>query len=79
MCHSGHKVTPTPSSCSKEGGRRSRQAKQRAEKMRKLYGLSREGSSPGDEVTKKETEDDWELEADDLYQWTQELSLEDIT
>ncbi len=70
---SNRKTTATPCS-SKDGGRRSRQAKQRADKMRKLY-------TSGDvEAEKEEAEDDdWDLEADDLYQWTQELSFEDIT
>lgn len=36
------------------------------------------GSGNG-EAIEKEKEDGWEQEADDLYQWTQELSFEDIT
>lgn len=51
--------------------------------MRKVYGLDRSSEETGvrvhTEAIKKEKEEDWEQEADDLYQWTQELSFEDIT
>ncbi len=66
-------MAATPGS-SKDEGRRSRQAKHRADKMRKVY-------TSGDvEAEKEEVEDDdWDQEADDLYQWTQKLSFEDVT
>ena len=88
LLNSNHPTTPRPPSYSsgKEGGRRSRQAQQRVDKMRKVYGLDRsseEGPNTGvrvhKETVKKEKDEDWEQEADDLYQWTQELSFEDIT
>lgn len=42
--------------------------------MRKLY-------TPGDveAKNKEESEDAWEEDIDDLYQWTQTLSFEDVT
>ncbi len=68
------RVSTTPSWSNKDGGRRSRQlAQQRADKMRKLY-------TPRDtEATKEESDYAWEEDVDDLYQWTQALSFEDVT
>ncbi len=43
--------------------------------MKRLY-----SNTPGDEeATNKESDDTWEEDADDLYQWTQTLSIEDVT
>ena len=62
--------------------RRSRQAKKRAELMRKTY--SRTQSREGEEQDNREGEgqerevEAWQEEAEDLYQWTQNLSFDDI-
>ena len=57
--------------------RRSRQAKQRANKMRKAY-REKTDTEEGEEEEGQEMRE-WEQEADDLYQWTQQLSFDDIT
>ena len=64
-----------------EARRRSRQAKQRAEKMRKMYHQEEGGGRGREEVatpTSRAEGEDWEEEIDDLYQWTQKLSFDDI-
>ncbi|XP_064615141.1 uncharacterized protein CXorf58-like [Liolophura sinensis] len=68
--------------------RRSRQARLRAKKMRKAFGISERGDPEygGDEGLEgmgvvgalEGGDDDWEDEANKLYEWTQELSFEDI-
>ncbi|KAL9965633.1 hypothetical protein ACROYT_G029462 [Oculina patagonica] len=69
--------------------RRSRQAKARVAKMRKMFGLespkpteSRQGihvtpmvQEPEDDIFE---DDDWEDQADKLYEWTQNLSLDEL-
>ena len=54
--------------------RRSRQAKRRTEMMRKVYS---EGLDEG--VVKEVVEvEAWDEEVEDLYQWTQSLSFDDV-
>ena len=55
------------------GQRRSRQAKRRVERMRATYQEERETAESA-----RKQEDPWEQEAEDLYQWTQKLSFDDI-
>ncbi len=70
-----------PLSMGGEAQRRSRQAKRRADKMRRVY---KEGGREGEGLTtplsgeKREEEEEREEEIDDLYQWTQKLSFDDI-
>lgn len=85
-------------SYSQPSSRRSKQARLRALKLRKMYGLDREGSNlkldsreptavseePDDYfdkygITGEEGDDgdEWEQEANKLYEWTQELSFND--
>ncbi|CAH1781799.1 unnamed protein product [Owenia fusiformis] len=75
--------------------RRSKQARIRALKMKRMYGLEATEQKPSDISENRETkltfdlpnEDDdldkmdehWEIEADKLYEWTQDLSFEDIS
>ncbi|XP_068686813.1 uncharacterized protein CXorf58-like [Montipora foliosa] len=63
--------------------RRSRKAVMRVAKMRKMYGLDRpelDGKTPEMEVDNKDIFDnddnDWEDQADKLYEWTRNLSLD---
>ena len=67
--------------------RRSRQAKARVAKMRKMFGMdspklaeSRQGITPTIQVPADDLfeEEDWEDQADKLYEWTQNLSLDDL-
>ena len=59
------------------GQRRSRQAKRRTEALKKAYKEGRE-SERGETEGGEEEEEAWEEEAEDLYQWTQTLSFDDI-
>ncbi|XP_074632957.1 uncharacterized protein CXorf58 homolog isoform X2 [Acropora palmata] len=64
--------------------RRSRQAMTRVAKMRKSYGMDPpklEGKTPATAVINNglfDDEEDWEDQADKLYQWTQTLSLDEL-
>ncbi|KAJ7333190.1 hypothetical protein OS493_018366 [Desmophyllum pertusum] len=67
--------------------RRSRQAKARVAKMRKMFGMdspklteSRQGVTPTIQVPVEDIfeDDDWEDQADKLYEWTQNLSLDEL-
>lgn len=58
------------------GQRRSRQARRRAELMKAAYREGRETAELPEGSTKQE--EPWEEEIDDLYQWTQKLSFDDI-
>lgn len=68
--------------------RRSRQAKARVAKMRKMYGMdspklqteSYDGVTAAMEDSEKDIfdEEDWEDQADKLYEWTQNLSLDEL-
>lgn len=71
----------TPTSAGDCTQRRSRQAKKRAELMRKTYSRSRsreEGRDSGEGEGQERGEEAWQEEAEDLYQWTQNLSFDDI-
>ncbi|KAL5004452.1 hypothetical protein ScPMuIL_017908 [Solemya velum] len=90
-------MVPAPTPKSKMSGygsqlshRRSKQARHRAAKLRKMYGLDREGSkleSRGHTAVSEDAseyldqdgdrEEEWEREASKLYEWTQELSFND--
>merc|ERR1711912_161096 len=69
-------------------GRRTKKAKQRVQKMRKLYQQGYEEDDLMEENNYKPQQeqqptlefrdDTWEQEADKLYEWTQELSLDDM-
>ena len=67
--------------------RRSKQAKARVAKMRKMFGLdspklpeSRQGGTPATQVPEDDLfeDEDWEDQADKLYEWTQNLSLDEL-
>ncbi|XP_001628550.3 uncharacterized protein CXorf58 homolog isoform X2 [Nematostella vectensis] len=77
-----------PNSSGQNTGRRSRKAKQRVEKMRRLYGFS--SPKPGEDLLAPRStpdlragedlfdEEDWEQEGDKLYEWAQNLSMEEL-
>lgn len=67
--------------------RRSKQAKARVAKMRKMFGLdspklpeSRQGGTPATQLPEYDLfeDEDWEDQADKLYEWTQNLSLDEL-
>ncbi|XP_078612468.1 uncharacterized protein CXorf58-like isoform X4 [Branchiostoma floridae x Branchiostoma japonicum] len=83
---------PRPLSSGGRSQRGSKQAKKRAQQMRKLYqqegkeGLETvPGSTPLKDMVREEylgmtgeDQEDWEQEADKLYEWTQELNFDDL-
>ncbi|PIK56092.1 hypothetical protein BSL78_06988 [Apostichopus japonicus] len=84
--------TPTPRQPPKSGrqsqpgetARRSRQATLRANRMKKMYADGKReewidsGGGVPSETDGREEEEDWEREADKLFEWTQGLSYDDI-
>ena len=64
------------------GSRGSRLARQRARKMKELYGINSPARPSSGEEGRGEGEgegdSDLEREATELYQWTQTLSIEDV-
>ncbi|XP_019644979.1 PREDICTED: putative uncharacterized protein CXorf58 [Branchiostoma belcheri] len=86
------RTRPRPLSSGGRSQRGSKQAKKRAQQMKKLYQQEgKEGlepvpsGTPLDEVGRDqylgapgEDQEDWEQEADKLYEWTQELNFDDL-
>ncbi|XP_050389200.1 uncharacterized protein CXorf58 [Patella vulgata] len=83
---------PTPKSAlnNQSAGRRTKQARLRALKMRRMYGLDDKNQTANaddetylahstylDMMNGGDNDDDWEQEANKLYEWTQDLSFHD--
>eukprot|EP01137_Pigoraptor_chileana_P000745 Opistho-2@37396 len=77
----GYKRSTNKSKTTNEATRRSQKARERVDKMRKLYGLGEDGSRSGTyenntAVIGEDDPEEWEEEAASLFEWSQDLTYD---